>query len=435
MAVPRRRFLATGIRAWLAAPFLGLAACGTDTPTEAPSAPEPSPLPPGQADLRRGFSDLRRHFVFEYYPWYGGPPDYEHWHYQGRNPPVDVGSMYMPRLGAYDVRSAAVLEQHARWINESGVGAIALSWWGRGSWEDQQVPLIMDVMAAHDVKVTFAMESYADDRGRRFADDVLFLLREYGEKRRFDAFLLVKDADGKQGPLFKGFRCILPQTTQDCRGRSYDVPDYTTDGEWRRQTDSLRDTLRSSFDRITLLADSLAFVRTPASGFDGIGIYDNFIAPEQYAGYASGASQAGLVFSFNVNPGYDQVEPRVIPQGPCPYEPRPFAPPTPSLDWSQAAGRELAARRSEQRIGDSFRATLAVQTDPALENVRRGFFLVYVNSFNEWHEGHAFEPMKDAADLSPAERAIGYHNPAQGDYRLRALAALLGPLVSGSGPS
>jgi hypothetical protein len=435
MAVPRRRFLATAIRAGLAAPFVGLAACGTETPAQAPSAPEASPLLPGEADLRRRFSDLRRHLIFEYYPWYGGPPDYEHWGYQGRHPPIDLGTNYVPLLGPYDVRSTAVLEQHARWINEAGAGAIALSWWGRGSWQDQRVPLIMDVMRANDIKVTFALEPYADDRGRRFADDVLYLLSEYGEKRGFDAFLLVKDADGKQGPAFKGFRCILPQTTTDCRGHKYDVPDYTPDSEWRKQTDSLRDALKGSFDKITLLADSLEFVRTPASGFDGIGIYDNFVAPDQYAGYAAGASQAGLVFSFNVNPGYDQVEPRVFPQGPCPYEPRPFAPPTPGLDLSQAAGRELAAQRSEQRIGESFRATLGVQTDPALENVRRGFFLVYINSFNEWHEGHMFEPMKNAADLTPAEQAIGYHNPAQGDYRLRALSALLKPLTSGNAAS
>ena len=72
-----------------------------------------------------------------------------------------------------------------------------------------------------------------------------------------------------------------------------------------------------------------------------------------------------------------------------------------------------------------FTATLAVQTDPALANAKRGFFLVYINSFNEWHEGHQFEPTRDWGDLTRVERAAGYHNPDDGDYRLKALGKLL----------
>jgi hypothetical protein len=379
------------------------------------------------------FSDLDRHFVFEYYPWYGGPPDYRHWDYLDRRPPHDVASAYMPRLGPYDVTSFAVLEQHARWIREAGVGALALSWWGQGHYTDRAAPRILDVMRDHDLKVTFALEPYADDRGRRFADDVLYLIEEFGERRGFDSFLVLRDADGREGPVFKGFRCILPESTTDCRGQVHPTPDYTPDAVWRAQTDRLRHTLRGDFDHVTLLADSLEFARTPASGFDGIGIYDNFIGPERYQPLAEGASQAGLVFSFNVNPGYDQIEPRLPappgsrepdPADPC-YVPRPTAAAGDVRDWSRPEERERAAAASEARIAESFAATVAVQTDASLSNARRGFFLAYVNSFNEWHEGHAFEPMRDAADLVPEERLHGYHNPARGDYRLRALAALV----------
>ena len=73
-----------------------------------------------------------------------------------------------------------------------------------------------------------------------------------------------------------------------------------------------------------------------------------------------------------------------------------------------------------------------MQGDSGLQNFRRGFFLIYLNSFNEWHEGHAFEPMKDAAALSPVERSFGYHNPIRGDYRLETLRGLLQPLVTPS---
>jgi hypothetical protein len=196
---------------------------------------------------------------------------------------------------------------------------------------------------------------------------------------------------------------------------------------WRQQTDAVRRVLRADFDHVTLLADSLEFARTPASGFDGIGTYDNYLTPDRYRPLAEGASAAGLLFSFHVNPGYDQIEPRET-DDPC-YGPREFAPPVSGLDFSTASGRERAAEASAQRIRDSWRAALDVQRDPSLANGRRGFLLVYLNSFNEWHEGHSIEPMKDAADLSAGERRIGYHNPEDGEYRLRTLRGLLEPLV------
>src|SRR4051812_46775858 len=91
---------------------------------------------PAEAFQRRPladrYSDLRRHFVFEYYPWYRTDP-WEHWPEGGHHPPADFGSNYMPALGLYDSRSTAVMERHARWIADAGVGAIDVSWWGPDS--------------------------------------------------------------------------------------------------------------------------------------------------------------------------------------------------------------------------------------------------------------------------------------------------------------
>jgi len=188
--------------------------------------------------------------------------------------------------------------------------------------------------------------------------------------------------------------------------------------------------LRWDFDKIILLADSLDFGRTPASGFDGIGIYDNFIGPEQYHPLARAASERELLFSFNVNPGYDEILQEYVAPDSC-YEPRPFVPPSdPPLDFERFDHRERAAELSTGRIRDSLAATIEAQGDESLSNFRRGFFLVYVNSFNEWHEGHAFEPMKNEADLTEEERFYGYHNPRYGDYRLTALSNALEPYAS-----
>jgi Glycosyl hydrolase family 99 len=406
--------------------FLGRAAGALAAGLAAPATTAFAQTP--GASLAERFPDLRRHFIFEYYPWYGGPPDYEHWEYQSRNPPYDIGAPHVPLLGPYDVRSTAVLEQHARWINESGAGAIALSWWGRNSFEHRAVDRIMDVMKDHDIKVTFALEPYADDRGRRFRDDIRLLIREFGERRGYDAFLVLRNTNGDEGPIFKGFRCILPAFGTDCQGKTNPVSDYTPDHVWREQIDALRDDFRKDFDHLTILADSLEFARTPASGFDGIGIYDNFIGPELYAGIAAGASQAGLVFSLNINPGYDQIEPRERPADPC-YAPRDFAPGAGRFDWAQPSERERASALSLQRIEMSFRQAIAVQQDPLLTNHRRGFCAVHINSFNEWHEGHAFEPMRDAKDLLPEERPFGYHNPENGKARLTMLTRMMGSVL------
>jgi hypothetical protein len=139
------------------------------------------------------------------------------------------------------------------------------------------------------------------------------------------------------------------------------------------------------------------------------------------------------LFSFNVNPGFQLVRPRVPAVDECGQAvPHPsFLPGGEGLDLSSAAGRERAADLSGQRIVDSFESTVAVQTDPSLRNAQQGFFLTYVNSFNEWHEGHSFEPMKDAAALSPEERTWGYDNPGRGDYRLALLKDLLRGVLSG----
>jgi hypothetical protein len=413
----RRRFLRTTAAA-LPGLALGLRATG--------AAAAPAIGVPGTAHpLAERFPDLRRHFVFEYYPWYSLDP-LLHWDMSDRVPPIDIAANYMPRLGPYDSLGTAVLEQHARWIVESGAGSVNLSWWGPGSFEDRAVHRVMDVMKAFDLKVAFTLEPYEDFGRQRFDEDVLYLLREYGEKRHFDALLLLANEDGRRGPVFKGFACIIEPESTDCHGVTRTVDGFTPDSAWRRQIDRLRTTLRADYDHLTFLADSLEFARTPASGFDGVAIYDVVnVPPADYARHAQAASQAGLLFSFSINAGFDSLVERVVPPDSC-YSPPPFAPAgVAPVDFSRADGREAAALQATARVKESFEATLAVQTDPGLANAQRGFFLAYVTTFNEWHEGTAFEPMRDAAALSPAERAVGYHNPANGGYRLAALKTLL----------
>ena len=414
MTLSRREFLDT-------IAGVALAAAPGDFQRDVPKRPGSVTVP--RRPLAERFADLRRHFIFEYYPWYQTNP-YGHWNEAERNPPIDIASNYMPQLGAYDSRSAAVMEQHARWIAEAGAGAINVSWWGRDSEVPGLIPTLMDVMRAHDIHVTFHIEPYADDRAERYTSDIQYLITEYGDRRHWDAFLLLQDEDGSVGPVFKSFGTILVPLFNDCHGSVVHVSNYTPDAVWRQQTDQVRKLLGGDFDHVTLLADSLDLPRVTAGGFDGIAIYDNNVRPDEWAPFALGCSGRDLVFSFNCNPGFDGLALRHVDPNAC-YNPPRFEPGDALYDWSQRSQREAAAAASIGRITESFNTTLDLQTRPKSSNVRRGFFLTYINSFNEWHEGHQFEPMKNAAALSPAERAVGYHDPDNGRYRIDTLAKLL----------
>ena len=431
----RRQFLAS-----LAVP-LSLAQSstrgrGTNSDSTGVATPRnPEGLPPLPAvdiaeigrQLRRQFSDLRNHFIFEYYPWYGTNP-WRHWESAGRTPPYDIAATLFPELGAYDSGNPRVLEQHARWIAESGAGAIDVSWWGRGSYEDRMVPLLMDVMRDHGLKVAFHLEPYGDNRVDSYASDIQYLIAEYGDKRRWDCQLLLRSADGKEGPVFKSFATILPRTSTDCHGRTTPVAMWRPDDVWHRQLDTVRETLRRRFDNVWQLSDFPVADNVGATGFDGGSPYGAF-TPQEWPQQARAFSKINLSFSPSIGTGFDAIIERNVPADSC-YQPPAFVPPA-DINWSSASDRERAARLAVRQIEASMRTSLAVQTDPTLRNASTGFFIVYIATFNEWHEGTSFEPMKDHAALLPQEVPFGYHNSARGRYRLDYLTRRLDQIFRG----
>ncbi len=433
MELTRRSFLAACLAAEGARTFAQSSVGGPNAAWEALTAPltEPgSAVAPqgfpwneiGQL-LRARYRDLRRHFVFEYYPWYGNDP-FRHWQQWDREPPVDIAASSVPLLGPYDSRATAVIEQHARWIADAGVGVVNLSWWGRGSFSDQTTSLVMDVMSAHDIHVAFHLEPYGPQRVERLTEDLSYLLTEFGEKRRWDCFFFHERADRSQGPVFKLFRTTLPEQIIDCHGERQDIADYTPDSAWRRATDAARTAFDGTFDHLTLLSDTWDAARVAAAGLDGIAIYDPVIEREEWLDHALTASRLGLVYSFNTNPGLDEIGRRGLPPDSC-LVPRPFLPTAPDLAWTKFEDRERSKFLSEARIRETLEWSLLLQIHPWLGNAKHGFFLIYITSFNEWHEGHQFEPMKSYAVLTPEELVHNYHNPNDGFYRLDQLTDLL----------
>ena len=148
------------------------------------------------------------------------------------------------------------------------------------------------------------------------------------------------------------------------------------------------------------------------------------MSPDVWPLHTQNCTTRDLLFSFQVNPGFDSIVfPHDEPNS-CYVAPA-FAPGGGVYDWSRASDRSAAEAVSKDRIAQSFHTTVELQTRPGLTNAKQGFFLAYINSFNEWHEGHQFEPARNRVDLTHDERARGYHNAEQGDYRLQTLRTLI----------
>ena len=132
----------------------------------------------------------------------------------------------------------------------------------------------------------------------------------------------------------------------------------------------LRRTFAGSFDHVTLLADSLNPIRTkkrPASTASPS--YDNYVTPDTWREHATAASNDNLLFSFNVNPGFDGIVKRNVEPGSC-YQPPAIQPSSARADTPAVAGGAATGERTANRR--HFAATVALQTDGTLSNARRG---------------------------------------------------------------
>ena len=125
----------------------------------------------------------------------------------------------------------------------------------------------------------------------------------------------------------------------------------------------VRSALADHFDHVYLLADSSAVEPVREGGFDGVALYDNFVRPAASPHIAHQFTGAGLLFSFNVNAGFDGIPRRHIVDGCCDDPPR-LEPPA-SLDVDSPFSREAAKVRAERRIDDSLYHTLALQAESA----------------------------------------------------------------------
>src|SRR5579871_1183366 len=98
-----------------------------------------------------------------YYPWYGTAAldgSYQHWSQDGHAPPNDIASSFYPAVGLYSSSDRLVIATQMDEIRASGIDAIAVSWWGRGSPEDRRMPAIVAAARADGIAVAAHLEPY-----------------------------------------------------------------------------------------------------------------------------------------------------------------------------------------------------------------------------------------------------------------------------------
>jgi glycoprotein endo-alpha-1,2-mannosidase len=283
-----------------------------------------------------------------YYGWYGNPASTGHWvHWQS----VDaanhhiVNSTDFSPLGAYDSHDPAIVEQQVAMARAAGITGFIASWWGRDSFEDHGVPLLLAAAGKHKFAVSAYYEKMAGDdvvsRIKAAVVDIDYLLTHYGTDK---AWLRA----GGKPVLFVYGRALHELAPAD----------------WQEVIAQVR---RDNSGGVVLIADSLdpKFV----SIFDGSSTYNitgqiQHKSPSEIAAWAHAAypkmvagAGPGKISTVTIIPGYDDRNTG-----------RP--PPRPVTDrWGGETYRAL------------WQEAIAAAPD-----------YVLITSWNEWHEGSELEP-------------------------------------------
>ena len=113
-----------------------------------------------------------------YYPWYGTPArdgTWEHWDQNSHLPPGNLYSRFYPAQGPYSSSDAQVVGTQMAEIRAAGIDEIVVSWWGRGSGEDERLPLVVSAARAHGLLVGIHVEPYPGRSPQSVAADLQYL--------------------------------------------------------------------------------------------------------------------------------------------------------------------------------------------------------------------------------------------------------------------
>jgi glycoprotein endo-alpha-1,2-mannosidase len=202
-----------------------------------------------------------------YYPWYGTSSKdgaYQHWAQRGHSPPFDIASAYYPAQGLYSSSDRLVIAQQMEEMQNAGIEEVAISWWGRGSAEDQRLPEVVAAARADGLEVAVHLEPYT---GRTVASTVA-------------------DVNYLEGFGISTFYVYRP----------LDLPT----GDWGLALPVLH------ASGATLFAQTSLVGMAAKAGFDGVYTYDIVVyGGGKFARLCAQAHAKHLLCAPSVGPGYD----------------------------------------------------------------------------------------------------------------------------------
>jgi glycoprotein endo-alpha-1,2-mannosidase len=284
-----------------------------------------------------------------YYPWYGNlavDGAWIHWDQNNHQPPRDIGSDYMPALGAYSSNDPAVVAQHMAWLRQAGVGVIIVSWWGQGSREERPVPLILQMARRYGIKLAFHIEPYSGRTADSLLSDVKYLYAHFGSDPAF--FLSTAASRYSPGSQPKPMFFVWSAESQD-GGNNPVKADY-----WQKSLDAIHALPQGAL----VIANSEQGSWVADGHFDGLYNYAT-LHLDQNGGFAWARSlPPNSLYIPSVIPGF-------------------------SAQRVGYAVDTLVPRLDGATYADQWSAALGTGVQPEL---------VTVTSFNEWHEGSMIEP-------------------------------------------
>ena len=278
-----------------------------------------------------------------FYLWYGTQEHdgaWRHWNQNAHVPPGDIASQYYPERGPYSSRDPEVLAAQMADLRSARIGVIAVSWWGKGEWDDQSLDALFAAAEVAGVKIAFHLEPYSGQTATSVVADIRYLLGRFGSSPALYRVSRPTSASASTAarPVFYLF-----------------APSRMPAAELKTALGGLRGTADDS----VVMIHSPNAVSAVRDGGDGVYTYDPLASPDSFAALVAGCKADNLICSPDVNPGFDNRQAVTTPQ-------------------------QVIDRQNGARYDSMWQAAIATTPE-----------WIGIVSFDEWHEGTQIEPARD----------------------------------------